>query len=281
MLSLFLDSGAFSVFTKNAVIDINEYVLFIKENINSIDLYASLDVIESAEKTFENYVFMLSKDLNPIVTFHNNEDFKWLKLYLEESKYVALGGFAGRRGDKKAHNYLKECWRIISKYNKDSFIHGFGITSLDLVSQYEWTSVDSTTWVKAAGYGEILIPKEKHNSYLFLDPIRINVSADTKTKKTRFFTYPLYIREYVEDFIKNQGYSVEELSLNIHKRRLFNINYFKLAVPKTVKIFFAGLEVMLSDNDLKYYEVFLKNADVLGSFYNQKRWFPKLKKIKE
>jgi hypothetical protein len=42
---VFLDSGAFSSYTKNTVIDIDNYIRYIKDNDDNLELYSCLDVI--------------------------------------------------------------------------------------------------------------------------------------------------------------------------------------------------------------------------------------------
>ena len=49
-VELFLDSGAFSAFTQKVTIDIQEYIAFIKEHEDIIDVYANLDVIGMPEQ---------------------------------------------------------------------------------------------------------------------------------------------------------------------------------------------------------------------------------------
>ena len=78
-VNLFLDSGAFSAFTQGAEINIVDYIAFIKKNKKYIETYAVLDVIGSAEKTWENQRIMEKAGLSPLPCFHFGEGVKWLK----------------------------------------------------------------------------------------------------------------------------------------------------------------------------------------------------------
>jgi len=57
-ISLFLDSGAFSAWSKGVEINIDEYILFIRKHTNHLDVYAVLDNINSPECTWENQEYM-------------------------------------------------------------------------------------------------------------------------------------------------------------------------------------------------------------------------------
>ena len=57
----FLDSGAYSVSTGNATIDIDKYIEYILNNLNTFDLYATLDVIGDSIETAKNTIYMEKK----------------------------------------------------------------------------------------------------------------------------------------------------------------------------------------------------------------------------
>ena len=58
-VDLFLDSGAFSAETQGAKIDIQEYIDFIKEHQDVIEVYANLDVIGDPVSTWKNQKIIL------------------------------------------------------------------------------------------------------------------------------------------------------------------------------------------------------------------------------
>lgn len=91
--SLFLDSGAFSAFRRNVKIDLDEYIKFIHENKNSIDIYCSLDDIKSPEVSMDNFLQMKKSGLHPLPCFHYGEPREVLDFYLKHTDYIALGGW--------------------------------------------------------------------------------------------------------------------------------------------------------------------------------------------
>jgi hypothetical protein len=142
---IILDSGAFSVMTGKALIDIDEYIDFIKKHRNNIHIYANLDVIGDYKKTAENQQYMESKGLNPLPTFHYKTNYDILKKMITKYDYIGLGGLvpiAMKRKIMKKH--LDNCFNIIKDKCK---VHGWGISSKKKLFNYPFYSVDSTSWL--------------------------------------------------------------------------------------------------------------------------------------
>lgn len=176
-VDLFLDSGAFSAWTQGIKIDIKEYIKFIKKNKELFTVYANLDVIGiggkqpnllTAEKTLENQRIMEKAGLSPLPCFHFGEPFSFLQDYVEQYDYLALG-VAGNSG-KKLIPWLNNCF---SKYicGEDGMpkikIHGFAVTSLEIMIRYPWYSVDSTSWALTGGMGSIYVPRRKKGEWIY------------------------------------------------------------------------------------------------------------------
>lgn len=150
-VELFIDSGAFSALNSKAVIIIDDYCRFLINN--SIKIYASLDVIGNAEKTWNNWIYMREKyNLNPIPTFHMNEPFEWLEKYLNLCDYIAFGGMVN--GDN-VDSWLTHVWKIALNKNPNIKIHGFGMTIADLIYKYPWYSFDSTSFKSGKRFGRV------------------------------------------------------------------------------------------------------------------------------
>ena len=111
---IFLDSGAFTSYNTGKIIDINEYIDFIKKY--KFKTYAGLDVIGKDKESFDNYQHMYSNNLkDTIPTFHFGGNFEYLHLYLKQSNYVALGGVAQLKQSKKLIYFLDKCFEIIKE----------------------------------------------------------------------------------------------------------------------------------------------------------------------
>jgi len=167
-VELFLDSGAYSAWSQKREIDIYEYINFIKEHEDVITVYANLDVIGSAEKTWENQMIMEKAGLSPLPVFHHGENIKWLINLLDNDyKYISLGGMVPISTtnlfywlDDLFINYLtgKDGMPLVK-------IHGFGLTSLRLMLRYPWycmTEEDHTVLTKFGwkGLSELSVGEE-------------------------------------------------------------------------------------------------------------------------
>lgn len=167
-VDLFLDSGAYSAETQGVKIDIQEYIKFIKENENVIEIYANLDVIGDAKGTFRNHKIMEEAGLNPLPVFHAGEDEKYLKYYLDHYEYLCLGGMVGSSTGALTHWLDRTFPMTCDEHGMPKIkVHGFGLTSLTLMMRYPWYSVDSTSWVLTGRLGSIFIPRWKGDKWIY------------------------------------------------------------------------------------------------------------------
>lgn len=213
-VDLFLDSGAFSAWTRGITINLQEYIDFIKTNNEYLEHYAVLDVIGDPEATYRNQKEMESQGLKPIPCFHYGEDFKWLEFYINNYKYIALGGLVGRP-KAELTEHLDKSWEIICNTPKSipkCKIHGFGITSIQFLLRYPWYSVDSTSWVLVGRTGGIYVPKRKNNNWDYLQkPIVVSVSNKSPDKKIinkHYQTMTPEDKALVDLYLKEKGYEI-------------------------------------------------------------------------
>ena len=145
-----------------------DYIKFLVENKDSLDVYVNFDIINNAEATWANQLEMESYGLKPIPVFHIGEDFKWLKMILSKGyPYIALGGIIPNPVpiiqpilDNVWSDYL-----VDSKGYPKVKVHGFAVTSARLVTRYPWWSTDSTSASKIGIYGAILVPKKSRGEW--------------------------------------------------------------------------------------------------------------------
>lgn len=155
--NIFLDSGAFTAFTQDKKIDIDNYIEYVKKNKDIISVYANLDVIGDWEATRRNQEYMENNSLSPLATFHVGSPLEELERICEKYNYIALGGLVPLSTKKiKMRNWLNKCWAVIIKSSPKVKVHGFGVNSFDLLKRYPWYSVDATSWLVPARYGQLL-----------------------------------------------------------------------------------------------------------------------------
>lgn len=236
---LFIDSGAFSAWTKGKEIDTDEYIDFINKNSDYITIAASVDkipgeartahvasekdVAEAAKQTWENYLYMRSK-LNDksklLYTFHVGEPWEFLKQALNykdaygQIPYLAFGGLVGKNKDIQ-RAFIEKCFEIIkSSPNPNIKVHGFGLTRLGYLEQFPFTSADSTAWLMTAINGGIFSKwgtlKVSDRSFYRNDHISNKLEAG---------------QEEIKKYVESKGFTLEELMSNDLKRQEWNYRY--------------------------------------------------------
>ncbi len=242
MIRIMLDSGAHSLYTtilsKNKITQVHygrkstmvsydytdtkefkdyldNYIKFLLEHKDSLELYVNLDIIGNAEKTWEIQKYMESFGLTPLPVFHHNEDFKWLKKYVENYEYIGIGGvYKIFPKNYWIRNYGDPCFSIIcdSKGMPKVKVHCFSMTSPEIIINFPFYSVDSTSWVLYSKYGLIITPKARKDGFSYIEPpwvIYVSSRKATTNKNTVHVDNisPFYKKQILE-YIESKGYSL-------------------------------------------------------------------------
>lgn len=231
-ISMFLDSGAFSAYTKDKTIDIDKYIAFIKEHSHCIDIYANLDVIGDQDASWRNQEYMESHGLDPLPVFHVEDDFKYLHKCIDEFDHFCLGGMA-KSPTKERVDFLDRCFNIICDTpdrTPIAKVHGFGMTSLKLMLRYPWYSVDSTSWVLTSRMGAIYIPRKRGGEWIYdEDSWKITVSEKSpalEIEGRHITTLPKRVVKQLVEYLDEIGYSLEDAASDYKIRDEINIIYF-------------------------------------------------------
>ena len=170
---IFLDCGAFSAWTLDKIINLEEYIKFVKEKESHYERIASLDEIpkdfseiekkRAGEQTYKNYMVMKEhiglKKLVPV--YHFGEDFGLLEQYVKEgADLIGLGGIAGSiagiaKGKLDVRESLGWFAEVFKTFPKQKF-HGMGIFSKEVLFNFPLYSTDSTHWLLSGRYGHII-----------------------------------------------------------------------------------------------------------------------------
>jgi hypothetical protein len=162
-MDVFLDSGAFSAYTRGSVIDLDRYCDYIQEHETRLTCYAALDVIKDWRGTQRNLERMAARGLRPIPTFHRGSPWEVLDELAGSCPYIALGGMVGGRDGNGRHDsliqesagpYLDECWRRLERYWPIK-VHVFGIIAQWILERYPFYSADSSSPILGAGMGRV------------------------------------------------------------------------------------------------------------------------------
>lgn len=229
-VNLFLDSGAFSAWSKGVEIKIEDYIQFIKENEEYIDHYSVLDAIGDPVATFKNQRIMEAAGLHPIPCFHYGEPIKYLEVYLSKYDYVSLGGMVPISSvdlkvwlDHLFGEFICDKATGLPKVK----IHGFGMTSLELMIRYPWFSVDSTSWVLTGRFGAVMVPRCKGGQYVYNEsPWKVVVSNQSPSKNEEgkhFNTFSTMEQNIIENYFRDKGFVVGSSIYRLEDRKTYKL----------------------------------------------------------
>lgn len=174
-VKLLFDSGAYSAFMKNEVIDINAYAKFVNENRQHVWMPINLDVIDlkdpekAARMGFDNFNYLLDKGIRSLPVFHEREDIKWLDKMLEVTDYIGIssGNSTGEGAYKSHADWYNLTWNHISDSagRPVARFHGFGDTAPTSLNTFPWYTVDSSTWyISGARAGTVILNGRRYQA---------------------------------------------------------------------------------------------------------------------
>lgn len=169
---IILDSGAFSVWTKGGAVNLENYARFcvqfrdmlpkeIELNVVNLDVLPGKwgfvptqeQIAESAEKGWQNMLYLESKGLKVIHVFHQHEDFSILEKLRQHSDYIGISP----ANDVSMREKLDWLNRVFLSIKGETKTHGFAVTSDKQLLGYPFYSVDSSSWVIPARFGRVAI----------------------------------------------------------------------------------------------------------------------------
>ena len=227
---LLIDSGAFSVAHRGISIDVDEYIRYINDNVH-ISNWVELDTIpypilnpqtakDSCEKSWASYNYMrpqIRDDANLLPLYHFGEPEYALRRVVDESAedYIGIGGRHGVSTSEQI-KYFDWVFRIIQNSSKPNMrVHAFGITTPEILNRFPFYSADSSAWIKASVFGEVMLRNTLK---------RISISNNTKHLKDNFSYLPKEAQRKVVDEIEYFGYTLQQLQEDVKSRQRYNID---------------------------------------------------------
>jgi hypothetical protein len=237
---IFMDSGAFSMFTQGIKMDLDAYGRFLVQRADYVEVASNVDVIGAGNEqgSYDNQKYLESLKLPVKVcpVHHARDDDRWLVRYLDEGyDYLFLGGMV-----PETTKYLYE-WldHIFDKYlampdgTARIKVHGFGLTTFELMDRYPWYSVDSTSWMMVAVFGSILMDVGGK-------PRAISFSEKSPAKKTEgrsFWSLDAMTQDHIRSTLKAEGFTPEDLAESYGMREKWNIRFYRRFMEKTNPVF--------------------------------------------
>lgn len=231
---LFMDSGAFTAWTKGAVINVDEYCKYINEYGEYVDHFGQLDTIpkvgasitetaEAARKTLDNYFEMISKVKYPekiTYTFHVGEPeeilreaLTWGAQHKDIMKTIAIGGLV-RKNSVNKNSVISRVFNVIRELYPEVKVHLFGCTSKQYFLDYPAHSGDSSNHIMSAINGHVNTPGGL-------------IGFGEKKIKKHYSNLRHDEKEVVDKYLQEIGFTAEMLFEDSKNRVLANIKYIE------------------------------------------------------
>lgn len=156
-----LDSGAYTAHNSGKTIRNEDFIHFAltaqKKDPRLVCIFG-LDVINDPKKSLENALAAKKAGLNVVPTWHAGEPLEFAQEMARQFDRLACGGLVARLANNRATlfdtktklhhatNFFKAVW--------PKWIHGFGCTAEELMSELPFAATDSTTWtLRPSMYG--------------------------------------------------------------------------------------------------------------------------------
>ena len=237
---LLIDSGAFSIHKSKKEVPLQDYIDFLNANHEYLDYYIQLDdipgewgrkptpeeVADSPKKTWENYLYMVDKLVEPkklLPVFHQGEDFDYLRQMLEYRdkdgkpiEYICISSNKSLDA-KRRYEWYKRCYDVIERSsNPNVKTHAFGMTSLNILESYPFTSADSTSWIMTTANGNI---------YTRCGTVCVcNVSSN---KPNHILKFSQHTQQQIKEDIEKYGVTLEQCMEDHKARAVVNVNYMQ------------------------------------------------------
>lgn len=155
---LMIDSGAFTFLRSKKMLKditpyVENYINFLRQH--KIEKYIEMDIETILDrKSMLKIRRRLEKETNKqcIPVWHIEQGKSEFFRLLDEYKYIAIGGLhSSKMKIHETKTYFK--WFIDEAHKKSCKIHGLGFTNISDLHNYDFDSVDSTTWINGFKYG--------------------------------------------------------------------------------------------------------------------------------
>lgn len=236
-IPLFIDSGAHSLYNEHVRGSgkgfgggsyewyrsqefwdyVDRYAQFVHKNKHVLSVYANVDVIGHPEYTYDVQRYLEDEwDLRPLPVVHYGTDLKYLQRYIEEGHdYIAIGGL----GQEITISVYREWADRVFDYICDKKtrlpqikIHGFALTSHKLMTRYPWYSIDSTSWIQYAAFGQIIRPLKRNGKWVYDEPFLLARVSPREIKGGTMMSMLNTLKKAEKDvfleYIEEKGYEL-------------------------------------------------------------------------
>jgi len=253
-LLLALDSGAYSLYNLKFAADthggqsakhqaeydyvhtagfkeyMENYIAFLHKHKAEFEMYVGLDIIYNHKATIEVQEYMESCGLDPMPVFHHGEPFSVLEDYIDKYDYVGVGGLGQRTSVQSYIDFGDKIFeRVCDKHGRPQVkVHGFAMTSVQLMTRYPWYSCDSSTWTSLSRNGWARFPRiHKDGSYDFLrKPISWRFTERSRHAPVHISKQSELAKSYMERYLQEMfDFTLEDVTVGYFGRDVCNAGH--------------------------------------------------------
>ncbi len=140
---------------------LEDYIGYCLEHEAEVDFFVTMDIIYNAKASWEVQKYMDESGLIAMPVFHYGEPWEYLERYLEKYEYVGVGGLGQRASVQSYLDFGDQIFKRVcdSRGRPQNKMHGFAMTSIQLMKRYPWYSCDSSTWASLSRNGWARFPR--------------------------------------------------------------------------------------------------------------------------
>lgn len=238
---LFLDSGAFTAFTQNKVMDVKEYASYICKHQAIWSTCSSLDAIGSGEvdsdkqlgfarQSYAYFAELRNRGAKVQPVYHVREPRVVLEKYIDLGyDYIFIGGMVPETTQwlMQRLDYLWTNVLTLPDGSPKIKVHGFGLTDQLLMFRYPWYSVDSSSWLMTGIFGACMFRTGKKGKPLQKVVFSEESPEARKDKGWHYHRRSRADRDLVDSWIEPFGITAEQLSQHYSFRDVVNASVFQ------------------------------------------------------
>lgn len=206
---------------------IESYVEFCRKYSKDWDFLINYDYRVHAPTVYDMQKKLERLGMRPVPVFHGDNGMDWLHRYCKEGyKLICIGGItamAGRTNWKSKRIYYESVFEVAEKYGVQ--LHALAQTSISLMFQFPWFSVDSATWAIIATYGCILDVNESTGK---IGPLHVSVQ-ESKTPNS-YARMPKHVQQHIQDRVEKSGFDFQKIRESPFWRSIYNAMMFSTKV---------------------------------------------------
>lgn len=185
------------------------------------DFYVTFDAERRCALIRELTDQLFQLGIHPVPVYHGDASLDYVRRYIDEGhKLIGVGtSLEGKRNKTTRQRYYASVIELCEKHGTKC--HGFAITG-DMMFQFPWYSVDSTTWLKCAAYGKILefLPERQRISTIHVSSRFVNQNYGSLEQLSP------RVQKSLQAKVEVQGFDWEKIRVDLGYRALYNAKQF-------------------------------------------------------